>query len=91
MKQKQTVENLRNTAKAVLRGKATVIQALLKEQEKSHVNNWILTLKELEKEEKNKAQSQQKEKYRSKLKYMKQRLKLQENVSEIDKAGSLKR
>ena len=38
--------------KAVLRGKLTAIQAYLRKQEKSQVNNLTLHLKELEKENK---------------------------------------
>ena len=39
------------TVKAVLRGKFTAIQAYLKKQEKSQINNLTLLLKQLEKEE----------------------------------------
>ena len=39
------------TAKAVLRGKFIAIQAYLKKQETSQINNLTLHLKELEKEE----------------------------------------
>ena len=45
------IQNLWDAAKAVLRGKFIAIQAYLKKQEKSQVNNLILHLKELEKEE----------------------------------------
>ena len=41
-------------AKAVLRGKFIAIQAYLKKQEKSQINNITLHLKELEKEEQTK-------------------------------------
>jgi len=46
-----TTQNLRDTAKAVLRGRFMAIQAYLKKQEKSQVNNLTLHLKQLEKEE----------------------------------------
>ena len=46
-----TTQNLCNAAKAVLRGKFIAIQAYLKRQEKSQVNNLTLHLKQLEKEE----------------------------------------
>ena len=47
-------QNLRDAAKAVLRGKFIAIQAYLKKQEKSQVNNLTLHLKKLEKEEQTK-------------------------------------
>ena len=48
------IQNLLDAAKAVLRGKFIAIQAYLKKQEKSQINNLILHLKELEKEEQTK-------------------------------------
>ena len=48
------IQNLWDAAKAVLRGKFIAIQAYLKKQEKSQVNNLTLRLKELEKEEQTK-------------------------------------
>ena len=47
-------QNLWDTVKAVLRGKFIAIQAYLKNQEKSQINNLTLHLKQLEKEEMNK-------------------------------------
>ena len=44
-------QNLWDTIKAVLRGKFIAIQAYLKKQEKSQVNDLTLHLKQLEKEE----------------------------------------
>ena len=44
-------QNLWDTVKAVLRGKFIAIQAYLKKQEKSTINNLTLYLKQLEKEE----------------------------------------
>ena len=44
-------QSLRDTAKAVLRGKFTAAQFYLKKQEKSQINNLTLHLKQLEKEE----------------------------------------
>ena len=46
-----TAENLWDTVKAVLRGRFIAIQAYLKKQEKSQINNLTLHLKQLEKEE----------------------------------------
>ena len=46
-----TIQNLWDAAKAVLRGKFTVIQAFLKKEEKSQINNLTYHLKELEKEQ----------------------------------------
>ena len=46
-----TTQNLWDTVKAVLRGKFIATQAYLKKQEKSQLNNLILHLKQLEKEE----------------------------------------
>ena len=50
----KTIQNLWDAAKAVLRGKFIAIQAYLKKQEKSQVNNLTFHLKELEKEEQTK-------------------------------------
>ena len=41
-----------NSVKAVVRGRITAIQAYLKKQEKHQINNLIVHLKQLEKEEK---------------------------------------
>ena len=46
-----TTQNLWDTVKAVLRGRFKAIQAYLKKQEKSQINNLTLFLKQLEKEE----------------------------------------
>ena len=48
------IQNLWDAAKAVLRGKFIAIQAYLKKQEKSQINNLTLHLQELEKEEQTK-------------------------------------
>ena len=42
-----TIHNLWNTVKAVLRGKFTAIQAYLMKQENSQINDLILQLKQL--------------------------------------------
>ena len=46
-----TTQNLWNTVKAVLRGRFIALQAYLKKQEKSQLNNLTLHLKQQEKEE----------------------------------------
>ena len=46
-----TTQNLWDAVKAVLRGRFIAIQAYLKKQEKSQINNLTLYLKQLEKEE----------------------------------------
>ena len=48
------IQNLWGAAKAVLRGKFIVIQAYLRKQEKSQINNLTLHLKQLEKEKQTK-------------------------------------
>ena len=45
-----TTQNLWDTVKAVLRGRFIALQAYVKKQEKSQVNNLTLHLKQLEKE-----------------------------------------
>ena len=49
-----TFQNLWDAAKAVLRGKFIAIQAYLKKQEKSQINNLTLHIKQPEKEEQTK-------------------------------------
>ena len=46
-----TTQNLCDTIKALLRGRFIAIQAYLKKQEKSQINNLTLHLKQLGKEE----------------------------------------
>ena len=49
-----TIQNLWDAAKAVRRGRFIAIQAYLKKQEKSQINNLTLHLKKVEKEEQTK-------------------------------------
>ena len=56
-----TIQNIWDARKAVLRGKCIAIQAYIKKQEKSQVNNLTLHLKELEKEEQTKPKVRMKE------------------------------
>ena len=60
-----TIQNLWDAAKAVLRGKFIAIQAFLKKQEKSQVNNLTLHLKKLEKEEQTKPVGQRRNQRRT--------------------------
>ena len=46
-----TIQNLRESVKAVLRGRFITVEAYLKKQEKNQINNLTLHLKQLEKEE----------------------------------------
>ena len=46
-----TTQNVWDTVKAVLRGRFIALQAYLKKQEKSQINNLTLHLTQLEKEE----------------------------------------
>ena len=46
-----TTQNLWDSVKAVLRGRFIAIQAYLKKQEKNQINNLILHLMQIEKEE----------------------------------------
>ena len=61
MKKKTTTQNLWDTVKAVLRGNFIAIQAYLKKQEKSQINNLTGHLKQPEKELKNPRVSKRKE------------------------------
>ena len=46
-----TTQNLRDSVKAMLRGRFIALQAYLKKQEKDPINNLTVYLKQLEKEE----------------------------------------
>ena len=46
-----TTQNLKDSVKAVLRGRFIAIQAYLKIQEKNQINNLTVHIKQLEKEE----------------------------------------
>ena len=54
MKMRTTIQNLRNTEKAILRGKIITLQAYLKKQEKAQINTLTSHVKELEKEKQTK-------------------------------------
>ena len=67
-------ENLRDAAKAVLRGKFIAIQSYPKKQEKSQVNHLTLYLKQLEKKEQTKP----------KVSRRKEIIKLRAEINEIE-------
>jgi len=56
-----TTQNLWDSAKAILRGRFTVIQSYLKKQEKHQIDALTLHLKQLEKEQKTHRVSTRKE------------------------------
>ena len=75
LKKKNTIiENLRDAAKAVLRGKFIAIKFYLKKQEKSQINKLILHLKQLQKEEQTKPKGN----------WRKENLKIREGINEIE-------
>ena len=87
-----TIQNLWDAAKAVLRGKFIAIQAYLKKQEKSQINNLNLHLKELEKEEQTKPKvSRRKEiiKIRAERNEIETKKTMQRSIT--PEAGSLRR
>ena len=78
-------QNLWETVKAVLRGRFIAIQAYLKKQEKSQINNLTLHLKQLEREEmKNPRVSRRKEIFKIRAEINAKETK--ENIAKINKA-----
>ena len=87
-----TTKNLWDTVKAVLRGRFIAIQACLKKQERSQINNLTLHLKQLENEEmKNLRVSRRKEILKIRAEINAKETK--ETIAKINKAkaGSLRR
>ena len=79
-----TTPNLWDTVKAILRGRFIAIQAYLKKQEKSQINNLTLHLKQLEKEEiKNLRVSRRKE-----ILKIRGEINAKETIARINKAKS---
>ena len=83
----KTTQNLWDTVKAVLRGRFIALQAYLKKQEKSQINNLTLHLKQLEKEEiKNPRVSRRKEIFKIRAEINAKETK--ETIAKINKAKS---
>ena len=82
-----TTQNLWDIVKAVLRGRFIAIQAYLKKQKKSQINNLTLHLKQLEKEEmKNSRVSRRKEIIKTRAEINEKETK--ETIAKINKAKS---
>ena len=82
-----TTQNLWDTVKAVLRGRFIAIQAYLKKQEKSQINNLTLHLKQLAKEEmKNPRVSRRKQIFKIRAEINAKETK--ETIAKINKAKS---
>ena len=82
-----TTQNLWDTVKAVLRGRFIALQAYLKKQEKSQINNLTLHLRQLGKEEmKNPRVSRRKEILKIRAEINAKETK--ETIAKIDKAKS---
>ena len=80
-------QNLRDAAKAVLRGKYKAIQSYLKKQETSQINTLNLHLKQLEKEEqKNPEVSRRKEIMKTRSEINEKEMK--ESIAKINKTKS---
>ena len=83
-----TTQNLWDSVKAVLRGRFIAIQAYLKKQEKSQINNLTPHLNQLENEEmKNPRVSKRKEifKIRAEINAKQNKTKTKENIAKINK------
>ena len=84
-----TTQNLWDSVKAVLRGEFIAMQAHLKKQEKSQINNLTLHLKQLEKEEmKNPKVSRRKEIIKKKIRAEINEKETKETIAKINRAKS---
>ena len=87
-----TTENLWDSVKAVPRGRFIAIQAYLKKQEKNQINNLILHIKQLGKEEiMNPRVSRRKEILKIRAEYMQKKQKRPYQKQTKLKAGSLRK
>ena len=82
-----TTQNIWDAAKAVLRGKFIAIQSYLKKQETSQINNLILLLKQLEKEEQ-KTPKVRRRKEIIKIRAEKNEKQMKETITKINKTKS---
>ena len=82
-----STQNLWDAAKAVLRGKFIAIQAFLKKEEKSQINNLTHRLNELEKEEQKKPKVSRKKEI-IKIKEEINKIEIQKTIEEINKTKS---
>ena len=87
-----TTPNLRDSVKAVLRGRFIAKQAYLKKREKNQINNLTLHLKQLEKRRNGEPQGQQKERNNKNWAEINKK-ETKETIAKITKpeAGSMRR
>ena len=83
-----TIQNLWDVAKAVLRGRFIAIQAFLKKEEKSQIDNLTQYLNELEKEEQTKPKVSRRKEI-LKISEEINNIEVQRTTEKIDKAKSL--
>ena len=82
-----TIQNLWDAAKAVFRGKFIAIQAFLKKEEKSQIDNLTHHLNDLEKEEQTKPKVSRRKEI-IKIKEEVNKIEIQKTIEEISKTKS---